>query len=118
MNHPQYHAGHESVWLEWVGHSQNPFLDPLRGDVWHCNDSNAPTWFNSGSGVTPVYGYGDYTYPERVYGCMRNPPAYPARLYDDPEYTPQPWPEPTPELEYSEATGDESDASDDARAPR
>ncbi len=111
VNHPQYHAGYEAVWLDWTGHSQNPFLDPLRGDVWHCNDKSAPTWFDSGDGVTPLYGYGDYTYPERVYGCMRHPPEYPERLYDDPEYAPTPWPTATPEPEASETPTPETEAA-------
>ncbi|MYH67063.1 MAG: hypothetical protein F4152_00345 [Dehalococcoidia bacterium] len=106
VNHPQYYAEHESIWLDWVGHANNPYLDPMRGDVWHCNDRNAPTWINSGDGVTPWFGYMEYTYPERVYGCMRHPPEYPARLYDDPEYAPTSWPEPTPE---PTAEGDETE---------
>ncbi len=97
VNHPQYTREHRPIWLDWVGHENNPYLDPMRGDVWHCNDRGAPTWIDSGNGVTPWFGYMDYTYPERVYGCMRHPPEYPARLYDDPEYAPTPWPEPTPE---------------------
>ncbi len=109
VNHPQYYADHESIWLDWVGHTNNPYLDPMRGEVWHCNDKSAPTWINSGDGVTPWFGYMAYTYPERVYGCMRHPPEYPARLYDDPEYAPTPWPEPTPE---PTAEGGDTDAGD------
>ena len=113
-NHPQYDSGHESTWLNWIGHANNPYRDPLRGDVWHCNDTSAPTWIDSGDGISPWFGRGDYTYPELVYGCMRHPPEYPGRLYDDPEYAPTPWPEAAPETEPSEtptpeveqATGD------------
>ncbi len=48
-------------------HPLNPFLDPLRGELYHCYDS-------AGQGYGS-FGYGDYTYPERVYGCMRYPPV-------------------------------------------
>lgn len=77
-------------------HPQNPYLNPLRGEVWHCNDRSSPSW-KSEDGVYPELGYIDYTYPERVYGCMRHPPAYPERLASDPAYAPTPWPEVTPE---------------------
>lgn len=51
----------------FVNHPLNPDRDPLRGEVYHCDDPSAP-------------GYGafvrsDYTYQEIVYGCMRYPPV-------------------------------------------
>ncbi len=94
-NHPQYDTAHESSWLNWLGYLQHPMRDPMRGDVWHCNDPSAPTWIST-DGINPWFGRGDYTYPELVYGCMRHPPEYPGRLYDDPEYAPTPRPEATP----------------------
>ena len=62
-------------------HPLNPNLDPLRGGglnggaepVFHCNDPNAPG-FQGVTGGALKYVQGDYTYPERVYGCMRYPP--------------------------------------------
>jgi len=114
-NHPQYSTTYQDSWLNWLGSTTHPFRDPLRGDVWHCNDPGAPTWI-SYDGITPVYGYGDYTYPERVYGCMRHPPEYPARLYNDPEYAPQPWAQPTPttaEESSDEGTADGETTDDD-----
>jgi hypothetical protein len=58
-------------------HPLNPNRDPLRGGgtspIYHCYDASSPSYQLDGSGNV-VYGYGDYTYPERVYGCMRNPP--------------------------------------------
>jgi hypothetical protein len=58
-------------------HPLNPNLDPLRGGgtsspVYHCNDPAAPGYVAVPGGVK--YGSGSYTYPERVYGCMRYPP--------------------------------------------
>jgi hypothetical protein len=58
-------------------HPLNPNLDPLRGGgtaapVYHCNDPSAPGYVPVPGGVK--YGAGSYTYPERVYGCMRYPP--------------------------------------------
>ena len=58
-------------------HPMNPTKDPLRGSVWNCADPTAPGY--------GFYEWGDYTYPEKVYGCMRYPPvpkgeAYPPRL--------------------------------------
>jgi hypothetical protein len=114
INHPQYRAAHEGAWMDWVEHATHPYLDPLRGEVWHCNDRSAPSWIDSGNGVTPWFGYMDYTYPERVYGCMRHPPAYPARLYDDPRYAPTPWPEPAAE---PTAAGSETATGDEEQAP-
>ena len=118
-NHPLYDSDHESQWLAWWDSSQYPFRDPLRGQVWHCDDTNSPSWRASGYGATPWFVYGDYTYPERVYGCMRYPPPYPARLYDKPEYAPTPWPEPEPEpeptpTETPEAEEGDGDAGDTA----
>lgn len=59
-----------AVWgyngFAFSNHPLNPARNPLRGDVFHCDDHAAPNW----SGFL----YGDYTYPERVYGCMRYPP--------------------------------------------
>jgi hypothetical protein len=59
-------------------HPLNPERDPLRGGaadspIYHCYDEEALSYVDSGNG-DPLYGYGDYTYQERVYGCMRNPP--------------------------------------------
>ena len=110
-NHPLYDSSHRSQWLDWWDSTQYPFRDPLRGDVWHCNDTTSPTWINSGDGVTPWFGYGDYSYPERVYGCLRHPPEYPARLYDDPEFAPTPWPEPAPTATPAAAEGDDAGES-------
>ncbi len=57
-------------------HPLNPDRDPLRGAgtsfIYHCYDPSAPSYQDTGSG--PKFQYGDYTYPERVYGCMRFPP--------------------------------------------
>ena len=58
-------------------HPLNPNLDPLRGGgtaapVYHCGDPTAPGYVPVAGGVK--FGYGSYTYPERVYGCMRFPP--------------------------------------------
>ncbi|MGI8927002.1 MAG: hypothetical protein ACR2HN_10200 [Tepidiformaceae bacterium] len=63
-NHPLYDTDHT---MEWADHYLNPSRNPLRGEVYHCYDPSAP-----GSGQ---FGYGDYTYPERVYGCVRYPPT-------------------------------------------
>jgi hypothetical protein len=60
-------------------HPLNPNRDPLRGGgldqqtVYHCYDSSAPSYQVQEGAVK--YGYGDYTYPERVYGCMVHPPT-------------------------------------------
>ena len=111
FNHPQYQTANSDLWLDWLGHPHNPFLSPFRGDVWHCNDRTAPTW-RSSDGVFPTFGYMDYTYPERVYGCMRHPPGYPERLAGDPQYAPTPWPEATPAAPDGE--GVEGAAGEDA----
>jgi hypothetical protein len=58
-------------------HPLNPNLDPLRGGgtspIYHCYDPSAPSYQDTGDG--PQFGYGEYTYQERVYGCMRYPPT-------------------------------------------
>lgn len=59
-------------------HPLNPNLDPLRGGgtaapVFHCNDPAAPG-YQVLSGGGQKYQAGNYTYPERIYGCMRYPP--------------------------------------------
>jgi hypothetical protein len=60
-------------------HPLNPNRDPLRGGgleqatAYHCYDSTAPSYQVQEGAVK--YGYGDYTYPERVYGCMLHPPT-------------------------------------------
>jgi hypothetical protein len=59
-------------------HPLNPNRNPLRGGsdpahpIYHCYDPSAPSYQTS-NGVV-MFNYGDYTYPERVYGCMRYPP--------------------------------------------
>ena len=61
----------------YSNHPLNPLRDPLRGGgqspMYHCQDPAAAS-FQGNNGV-PKFGYGDYTYPERVYGCMQYPPA-------------------------------------------
>jgi len=65
-------------------HPLNPNRDPARGEVYNCYDPSAPGY---GS-----FFYGDYTYPERVYGCMRYPPKrngermYPATIFAMPNF--------------------------------
>ena len=114
VNHPRFATDQEH---EWLNHPLHPGLDPLRGEVWHCRDELAPSWVDSGNG-TPVYDYGDYTYPERIYGCLRHPPEYPSRLYDDERYTPTFPPEvaeaaPTPSQD-EEDTADEDESSEES----
>jgi hypothetical protein len=63
----------------FVNHPFNPDRDPLRSGngidmIYHCYDGAAPSYIDVG-GELPLYAYGDYTYPERVYGCMRFPPG-------------------------------------------
>lgn len=74
-----------AVWgyngFAFVNHPLNPTRNPLRGETWHCNDPHAPGF---GS-----FTWGDYTYPEKVYGCLRYPPMpkgqpYPPPLADNP----------------------------------
>ena len=60
----------------FVNHPLNPSLDPLRGSVWNCSDPNAPGY--------GFYQWGDYTYPEKVYGCMRYPPVPKGASYPPP----------------------------------
>ncbi|MGH2610360.1 MAG: hypothetical protein ACRDHF_14870, partial [Tepidiformaceae bacterium] len=65
-------------------HPLNPNRDPLRaGDadspIYHCFDPQAPSYQGA------LYGYGDYTYPERVYGCMRHPPQRDGQLLWEPQ---------------------------------
>jgi hypothetical protein len=59
-------------------HPLNPSRDPLRGGgvspIYHCSDPAAPSFQRNSEGGL-IYGYGSYTYPERVYGCMRYPPV-------------------------------------------
>jgi hypothetical protein len=68
----------------WFGnHPLDPRKPPLRGEVFHCGDRDAPGF---GS-----FAYADYTYPERVYGCMRYPPKdagkprWPAQVFHMPD---------------------------------
>ena len=109
-NHPEYDAEHESTWLDWGGHLQHPFLHPFRGDVWHCRDSTAPTW-SSRDGVLPTFEYGDYTYTERIYGCMRHPPEYPDTW---PEWRPRAETAATsnPEAEQESPSGEEQPSAE------
>ena len=70
----------------WKNHPLNPSLDPLRGGgtapIYHCWDPSAPSYQVDSQGNIK-WGYGDYTYQERVYGCMRYPPiADGARLWN------------------------------------
>ncbi|MGD9934677.1 MAG: hypothetical protein AB7T37_13310 [Dehalococcoidia bacterium] len=44
-----------------------------RSPLYHCYDTSAPSYQKQGSGG-PLFGYGDYTYSERIYGCMSYPP--------------------------------------------
>ena len=92
LNHPLFDTAHA---FDWIDHPLHPWRDPLRGEVFHCRDESSPSWVDAGDG-TPLYDYGDYTYPERIYGCMRHPPEYPSRLYEDEAYAPTPWPAPPP----------------------
>ncbi len=59
-------------------HPLNPLRDPLRGGdktpIYHCGDPAAPSYLPMANG-SPMFGaQGNYTYPERVYGCMQYPP--------------------------------------------
>ncbi len=79
-------------------HPLNPLRDPLRGGgeaspIYHCYDSSAPGYQTNESGDL-AYGYGAYTYPERVYGCMRYPPSLPdgQQGYTPPSQPPPPSP--------------------------
>ena len=85
-----------------ANHPLNPNLDPLRGGglgvgpepVFHCNDPNAPG-YQLLSGGSLKYVQGDYTYPERVYGCIRYPPLTGPAPAPTPTPTPAPTPTPT-----------------------
>ncbi len=101
VNHPRFETDQEN---EWLNHPLNPWRNPFRGEVWHCRDELAPSWIDSGAG-RPLYDYGDYTYQERIYGCLRHPPKYPSRLYDDERYTPTF----RPEVAEAEPTSSESE---------
>ena len=69
-----------AVWsyngFAFINHPLNPNRNPLRGEVWHCNDPNAP-----GFGT---FTWGDYTYQEKVYGCVRYPPVPKGQSYPPP----------------------------------
>ncbi len=41
--------------------------------IYHCFEKTAPSYQALANGQ-PKFGYGDYTYQERVYGCMKYPP--------------------------------------------
>ena len=52
----------------------NPIVEAgAASPIYHCFDRAAPSYQAQGNGQ-PLFGYGDYTYPERVYGCVRYPP--------------------------------------------
>ena len=59
-------------------HPLNPMRDPLRGGgtdtspIYHCSDPSAPSYQTVDGALK--FTYGDFTYPERVYGCMKYPP--------------------------------------------
>ena len=57
-------------------HPLNPTKDPLRGSVWNCGDPNAPGY--------GFYEWGDYSYQEKVYGCLRYPPVPKGATYPPP----------------------------------
>lgn len=66
-------------------HPLNPVRDPLRAGsadspIYHCYEPSAPSYQGA------MFGYGDYTYPERVYGCMRHPPDREGRELWDPQF--------------------------------
>jgi len=50
----------------FINHPLNPVFDPLRGELWSCGNAAAPN---------ADYTRGSFTYPEKVYGCMKNPPV-------------------------------------------
>jgi hypothetical protein len=63
----------------FINHPFHPNRDPLRAGnasspIYHCWDETAPSFARKDGGTGAVYGHGDYTYPELVYGCMRHPP--------------------------------------------
>lgn len=56
----------------FVNHPFNPNLNPLRGGeaespLYHCYNESAPSY-------SPNFGFGNYTYNEKVHGCMKYPP--------------------------------------------
>lgn len=71
-----YYAAWSYNGFAFVNHPLNPSKDPLRGPVWNCSDPTAP-----GFGF---FQWGDYTYPEKVYGCMRYPPVPKGDSYPPP----------------------------------
>lgn len=77
-------------------HPLNPGLDPLRSGkasspIYHCYDDQAQSYMVVDGSI--VFAYGDYTYPEKVYGCMRNPPKkdkqrmWPAQEFFMPDFS-------------------------------
>ena len=86
INHPLFNltvvdadaTQHGNEW-NWRNHPLYPALHPFRGEVWHCNEKTAATYVDGGDG-TPFFDYLDYTYPERIYGCMRYPPKIGRRV--------------------------------------
>ena len=57
----------------FVNHPFNPNLNPLRGGegespLYHCYNQSAPSY-------SPSFGFGNYTYNEKVHGCMKYPPS-------------------------------------------
>ena len=71
-----YYATWSYNGFAFSNHPLNPNRDALRGALWNCSDPSAP-----GAGV---FNYGDYTYPEKVYGCLRYPPVPPGTSYPPP----------------------------------
>lgn len=51
----------------FLNHPLNPNKNPLRGELYHCEDPAAPEYATG-------FQWGAYTYPEKIYGCMRYPP--------------------------------------------
>jgi len=86
INHPLFNFSvvdsngvqHGNEW-NWRNHPLYPARHPFRGEVWHCNEKTASTYVDNGDG-TPFFDYLDYTYPERIYGCMRYPPKITSRV--------------------------------------
>jgi hypothetical protein len=84
----------------FLNHPLNPNRDPLRGGsatspIYHCYDPDAESYQEDDDGAV-LFGYGDYTYQERVYGCMRNPPSkngeklWPPVTFDMPHFELEP----------------------------
>lgn len=67
----------------FINHPLNPVFDPLRGEAWSCGNPAAPN---------ADYTRGSFTYPEKVYGCMKNPPVrnnaklWQAQVFDMPHF--------------------------------